>query len=125
MIVDDVKEIRAQLARSDGKEWDLSLGELQLQYDEACFWILLKDKNEARQALERFRDVVGPFQKKWPGINFTVSFNAHEGDNDISIDFLEGDEIQDNGKLRSLGSYQIVEPLKDNDIFVLHKKRHV
>jgi hypothetical protein len=125
LIVDDIKQVRSQLAQSNGTEWDLSLGELQLQYGEACFWILLKSKNEAQSALRKFREIVGPFQKKWPAIRFTVSLNAHEGDNDISVDFLEGDEIQDDAKLRSVGARPIVEPLKDNDIFVQHKKRRI
>lgn len=125
MTVNEMKEIRTKLALSNGKEWDLSLGELQLQYGEACFWILLKNKSEAQQALKRFREVVGPFQEKWPQIKFTVSFSSHEGKDDISIDFLEGDEIQDDTKLRSIGSNLIVEPIKENDIFLLHRRRQV
>jgi hypothetical protein len=122
--VNDMDNIKAKLSEWNGKYWELALGELQLQYGEACIWILLQDKKDSRRALNFFRDLLRPFQQKWPLIKFTVSFNAHEGDTALWIDFLEGNDIQSDAKLKMIGSNIIVEPIEDNDIFINHKKRH-
>ena len=90
-------------------------GELHLQYHEACVWVLLANKDDARAALVALRPVLARHQALWPEITPTVSFNAIERGMRIYIAFLEGDEIHDTTQLADLGTFLQSVPLSQHD----------
>ena len=90
-------------------------GELHLQYHEACVWVLLVDKADARAALVALRPTLLRHQSLWPDITVTLAFNAIEGDMRIYIAHLEGVEIHDAQQLADLNSYLQSVPLTQHD----------
>lgn len=90
-------------------------GELHLQHHEACVWVLLADKVDARAALVAMRPVLAQHQALWPDVTITLSFNAIEGDMRIYIAFLEGEEIYDAQQLAHIGSDLQSVPLSQHD----------
>jgi hypothetical protein len=90
-------------------------GELHLQFHEACIWVLLAEKDDARAALVAMRPVLIRHQARWPNIKMTLSFNAIEGDMRIYIAFLEGPEIHDAQQLADLGCDLQSVPLSQHD----------
>jgi hypothetical protein len=90
-------------------------GELHLQHHEACVWVLLADKDDARAALVAMRPVLARHQARWPDITVTLSFNAIEDDVRIYIAHLEGNEIHDAQQLADLGTYLQSVPLSKHD----------
>jgi hypothetical protein len=87
-------------------------GELHLQFHEACVWVLLADKSDARAALIAMRPTLARHQSMWPEITVTLSFNAIEGDWRIYIAHLEGPEIHEAGQLADLDKHMQSTPLE-------------
>ncbi|MGO4450587.1 hypothetical protein AB4Y96_16845 [Phyllobacterium sp. TAF24] len=108
----------ANLQSHDGVDWKMALGELQLHFNEACFWILVDKAESSGQSLIVFREQIKGFKNKWDTVKCTVSFSAIEENEKLFIEYLEGDEIYDEEKLKEIGSRIDREPLRDDDIFV-------
>ncbi len=124
-IANDMQEILRQAGEQDGRAWEMVLGELQLQFGEACLWVLLDQPTQAPEALRILSDIVAPYIQKWSGVKFTVSFNAIEGDEEIFIDHLEGAEITDGSRLLSIGAKGDRDPLSPTDIFLSERRRRL
>ena len=90
-------------------------GELHLQYHEACVWVLLADKADARATLIAMQPVLARHQALWPDITVTLSFNAIEDDMRIYIALLEGKDIHDAQHFADLASYLQSVPLSQHD----------
>jgi hypothetical protein len=90
-------------------------GELHLQYHEACVWVLLANKGDARAALLAMRPALARHQGLWPEITVTLSFNAIEDEMRIYIAHLVGAEIQDAQQLADLDTYLQSVPLSQHD----------
>lgn len=90
-------------------------GELHLQYHEACIWVLLADKDDARAALVGMRPVLAQHQALWPDITVTLSFSAIEDDMRLYIAHLEGKDIHEAQPLADLDSHIQSVPLSQHD----------
>lgn len=117
-LVLDIQRALDELKARDGSDWEMALGELQLPYKEVAIWILLDKPDQARTALGAFRDIIKPYQDNWSWLNFTVSFNAIEGEENLFIDHIEGRDIHSKEKIENIGKRVDREPLSENDMFV-------
>ncbi|NOU07770.1 MAG: hypothetical protein HOO99_16465 [Hyphomicrobiaceae bacterium] len=89
-------------------------GELHLQHHEACVWVLLANKGDARAALLAMRPTLQRYQSLWPDVKVTLPFNAIEGDMRIYIAHLEGEEINDAQQLAQIDTFMQSVPLSQH-----------
>ena len=119
----DMNVILGELKKGDGVHWEMALGELHSSFNEAPFWILVDQVEDARNAAEAFSKVIEPHARAVPEIKFTVSFSCIQNNKKIFVDYLEGDEIFNQEYVQRIGTLFEEDELGEHDIFVDERKR--
>ena len=89
---DQFEETLAELQKYDGKLWLRILGQTHWQYNEIPFWVLMKDRNQIREAFPVLQKLLRPLQDI-SDVDTTVAFITFEGDKDCSHGMFKGEEF--------------------------------
>lgn len=85
-------ETLAELQKYDGKLWLRILGQTHWQYNELPFWVLMKDRDQIKEAFPVLQNALRPLQGL-PDIDISVSFITFEGDQECSHGMFDGEEF--------------------------------
>ncbi|MBZ5758260.1 hypothetical protein LAV84_03465 [Rhizobium sp. VS19-DR104.2] len=124
-IIDDFRVILLKAREHDGEAWEMVVGELQLQFGEACLWVLIDEPEQAATALRSIREIVASYMQKWKSVTFTVTFQVIEGDEKLFLELLEGGEIIDDRHLSTIGKTFDRARLSPTDIFLTERTRRL
>lgn len=80
-----------EVQRQDGVAWKASACELQCQYNEMPFWILLYENSDLQKVHGAFQEIVEPHFKEISPINITVAYLMVIDGEKIQTDYLEGE----------------------------------
>lgn len=96
--INEIHKIIANEARKqDGAAWKASASEIQSQYNEMPFWILLYEDSNLQVAHDLFREIIGPYIEVSNPVKCTVAYLIVVNGEKIQIDYMEGeDEILNN-----------------------------
>ena len=89
---DKFEETLAKLQEYDGKLWLRILGQTHWQFNELPFWILMKNREQIKEAFPVLQELLRPLQKD-PDADITVSFITFEGDKHCSHGMFKGEEF--------------------------------
>ncbi|WP_137135997.1 hypothetical protein [Rhizobium sp. FKY42] len=89
---DKFEETLAELQKYDGKLWLRILGQTHWQYNELPFWVLMKDREQIKDAFPVLQKILRPLQDD-PDADITVSFITFAGDQDCSHGYYKGMEF--------------------------------
>ncbi len=85
-------ETLGKLQKYDGKLWLRVLGETHWQFNELPFWVLVKNRDQIKEAFPVLQKILRPLQKT-PDADITVSFITFEGDEQCSHGMFDGEEF--------------------------------
>lgn len=89
-----------------GTIWKEFYSELHSQFKEVPVWILLYEDSNLDEVYVKFKFIAESYIHRFPGFNFTVSFEVYRENRLLHIDFLtDNEEIQRGWSLKPpLGS---------------------
>jgi hypothetical protein len=89
---DKFEETLSELQKYDGKLWLRILGQTHWQHDELPFWVLMKDREQIKDAFPVLQTLLLPLQIE-AGADITVSFITFDGDKHCSHGYFKGLEF--------------------------------
>ncbi|MFC2253949.1 hypothetical protein ACETRX_30245 [Labrys portucalensis] len=102
--------------KNNGDSWIRILGEIQEPYNEACIWVLVKDRDQSAEALEKITPFVFEFQEKYKNFSVTVSFTIKNEGRIYETGTIESDQIL-NGSAQEIIESEWMLSRRDKDIF--------
>lgn len=92
--------LASEVQRQDGAVWKASACELQSQYNEMPFWILLYEDSDLQNVHRVFQEIVGSHFNEINPIKITIAYLMVVNGDKIQTDYLEGEaEIMNNQHL--------------------------
>ena len=89
---DQFEQALAELQQYDGTLWLRILGQTHWQHNELPFWVLMRDREQIKEAFPVLQRILRPLQN-FPDADITVSFMTFEGDRDCSHGMYKGEEF--------------------------------
>ncbi|MBC9248292.1 hypothetical protein H4P12_16605 [Paracoccus sp. 11-3] len=83
--------VASEVKRQDGTVWKASASELQSQYNEMPFWILLYEDSDLQNVHRVFQKIVRPHFSEIKPVKITVAYLMMVDGQKIQTDYLEGE----------------------------------